>query len=113
MVADPFKTVLFVKRGLVIAISFSVNFDQAKHRIRPAAPGYGHGLGDARVHRGSNGKGAGTDDARDRGHGEETAPGGITWREHLGWSVADVFVGGVIYTLSALVIGFRLLSGRG
>jgi hypothetical protein len=31
----------------------------------------------------------------------------------MGWSIADVFVGGVIYTRSALAIGFRLLSGRG
>src|ERR1700732_2951094 len=34
---------------------------------------------------------------------------GSTGRNIMGWSSADVFVGGVIYTLSALAIGFRLL----
>jgi len=33
LVADPFKAVLFVKRGLVIAVSFSVSFDQTKYRV--------------------------------------------------------------------------------
>jgi hypothetical protein len=47
LVTDPFKAFLFVKRCLVIAISFSVGFDQTKHRIiRPAVPGYDDGLGD-------------------------------------------------------------------
>ena len=34
-VANPFKTILFVERGLVIAVSFSVGFDQAEHRVVP------------------------------------------------------------------------------
>ena len=42
------------------------------------------GLEDALVHCGSGGKSAGADDARDRGHGKETAPGWIAWREHHG-----------------------------
>jgi hypothetical protein len=69
-----------------------VGFDQAKHRIRPAVPGLGHGRRDARVHRASE-KGASANDACDRGHGQETAPCRVAWREHQGWSIADV-VGG-------------------
>jgi hypothetical protein len=59
VVADPFKAVLFVKRGLVIAVSFSVGLDRS-----------------------SSGKSAGADNACDGGHGEETAPRRVAWREH-------------------------------
>jgi len=88
LVADPFKAFLFDKCGLVIAASFSVDFDQTKYRIWQGR-GNGearqgrNGLGDVRRPRGS-GKGASTDGACDGGHGEETAPRGIAWREHHG-----------------------------
>src|SRR5450755_1704865 len=86
--------------------------DQRKGRIRRAVPGHGHGRRDARVHRSGCGKGASTDGACDRGHGEETAPSRIAWREHHGASIADVFVGGVIYTLSAWVIWIASFVAR-
>jgi hypothetical protein len=49
LVADPFKAFLFDKCGRVSEASFSVGLDQAKHRIRAAVSGYGHGLGDVRA----------------------------------------------------------------
>jgi len=74
LVADPFKMFLFVKRGLVIAVSFFVGFDQAKHRIRPAVPGHGDGHGNVvRRHRDSS-KTAGANNAADGGNSEEPAP---------------------------------------
>jgi hypothetical protein len=81
---------LFVKRGLVIAASFSVRFDQAKHRIRPAVPGHGDGRGDAWVRRGSSGKGAGTDDAGDRATARKRRRVGSRGGNIMGWSIADV-----------------------
>jgi hypothetical protein len=78
LVADPFKAFLFVKCGLVIAVSFSVGFDQAEHRVlRDRSSGSrrrqrdGDGLRDvARRHR-SSGKTAGANDAADCSDGKE------------------------------------------
>jgi hypothetical protein len=114
VVADPFKAFLFVKRGLVIAVSFSVRFDQAKYRIRgllclgtaTAAGTLGSiAAAAARVPALTTLATAAT--ARNRRR-VGSRGGNI-----MGWSIADVFVGGVLCTLSALAIGFRLLSGRG
>jgi hypothetical protein len=75
-------------------------------------PGHGHGDEYARVHRSGRGKGANADDACDRGHGEETPPGRMRGGNIVGWSIADVFVGGVIYTRSAWVIWTGKLLGE-
>ncbi len=45
---------------------------------------HGDGRKDAWVHRGRSGEGTGANGACDRGHGEETAPRWIAWREHHG-----------------------------
>ncbi len=82
LVADPFKAFLFDKCGIVIAASFSVGFDQTKHRVVPGNRWRrrdGHGLGDVvRRHRGS-GKTANANNAANCSHGKETPPrrGGV------------------------------------
>jgi hypothetical protein len=82
-VANLFKACLFDKCGRVIEASSSVDLDQGKHRIRPALPGHGHGLGDGRRPRGG-GKGASTDGACGSGRGEESSPRRI-YRRVCGW----------------------------
>jgi hypothetical protein len=83
-IADLLEPGLLYERDAVCRARPAMGIDHAEHRIWPAVPGRGHGRGDARVHRSSTGKGASTDDARDGGHGEETPPRRIAWREHHG-----------------------------
>ena len=107
------KAVLQLERSNVGGMSFSVSFDQTKHRIRAAGPGHGDVLGDVRRPRSSSGKGAGANDACDRGHREESPPRRVDGGGNImGWSIADVFVGGVLSTLSAWVMGFASFVAR-
>jgi hypothetical protein len=59
-----------------------VLLDHVIDRVWSDSHGHGHGRRDARVHRGSSGKGAGTDDTGDRGQSEEPPSRWIAWREH-------------------------------
>jgi hypothetical protein len=80
------KAVLQLERSHVGDMSFSVGFDQTKHRVRQGRRRWrdGDGRRNARRHRGGGKGGASTDGACDRGRGEETAPRWIAWREHYG-----------------------------
>jgi hypothetical protein len=84
VVADPFKTLLFVKCGLVIAISFSVGFDHAEHRVAldRARAGVGQRLGDVVRRCRGVGKAAGADHAADCSRDQESSPHRVDGREH-------------------------------
>src|SRR5882724_9956611 len=87
VVADPFKTLLLVKRDLVIAISLSVRFDQAKHRVVPGNRCRRRDCDGFRdvVRRGcGEGETASADHAADCSNGQESAPGRIYGRV-CGW----------------------------
>jgi hypothetical protein len=116
-IANLFKACLFDKCGLVIAASFSVGFDQSK-------------TGSCRAVRSAGLAGGMTTAAGVLG--TMAAPGRLaaptkltpaaTVRKRrrvgsrggniMGWSIADLFVDGVIYTLSAWIMGFIPLVVR-
>ena len=91
VIADPFKTFLFVKRGLVIAISFSMGFDHAEHRVAldRARAGVGHRLGNVVRRRRSEAETAGADHAANCSDREESAPRRIHGREHRTFDCHD------------------------
>src|SRR5882724_418827 len=89
-VADPFKMFLFVKRGLVIAVSFFVGFDQTEYRVWQGRrfgsrrrQRDGNGRRDVRRHR-RGGKTAGASGACEGGNSKESAPRRIYGRV-CGW----------------------------
>jgi hypothetical protein len=87
VVADPFKTILFVKRGLVIAISFCVRSIRPNTGSCPAIAGSGGtvtAFGTSFGAIGRSGKAAGASDACEGGNSEEPSSRRIYGRV-CGW----------------------------
>jgi hypothetical protein len=95
------------REGGISFVGSSFRGDQHKGRIGGTGGG-----------RGSNGESADTGDAGTGRNGEETTPRRVDGREHGSFDghdcalpVADVFVGGVLYTRSALAMDFNPFDG--